>query len=379
MSRIVALHWGRIEAPLRVPFKTSVRQVSTLVDFPVIIEANDGRQGLGSAPPTAKVTGHTEGAILGAYAEIAAALIGRDADDLAENLRALSHSIVANSSAKAAVDGALHDLWAKGLGVPLWKALGGSGGSVETNVTISVNAPDVMAKDSLDAIGRGFRTLKTKVGLDPEVDLQRLTAIRQAVGKDVTLRIDANQGWNARQALRMLDAMQEKDLDIELVEQPVPAWDLKGLAEVARQSPVPVVADESCWTADQARRLMDDSPVWPNIKLMKCGGLAEAKRIVALAEIYGREVMLGSMLEGKISVSVAVALALCRGVATRLDLDGPALVVKDDVVGGPEFNGPKISAWEGPGLGLAGVTNFQLLGGSGVGNFDASRFIVREG
>lgn len=379
MARLVGMVWGLTSAPLRVPFKTAVRTVETLRDVVAVLLTDDGRLGWGSAPATAKVTGTTEGSLCGAYAELEPVFRGADPDDLMENLRILSRAIPGNESAKAALDCALHDLWSQGMGVPLWRALGGQGGAVETDLTISVNEPAQMARDAASAVERGFSVLKTKVGLDPVVDLDRLKAVRQAAGPKVKIRIDANQGWTVRQALVMLEEMERLDLGIELVEQPVPARDRAGLAEVARRSPVPVVADESCWSAADALELMEQSPLWPNIKLMKCGGLGEARKIVALAELFDREVMVGSMLEGKICCAAAVVLTLGRGVCTRIDLDGPALLADDPVFGGPVFDGPVIQAWNEPGLGMRGLKNFELWGGTPGLSFDPRSLLCQEG
>ena len=137
---------------------------------------------------------------------------------------------------------------------------------------------------------RGYDCLKVKVGIDPELDVARLAAVRQAVGRDIKLRIDANQAWNAKQAVRILNQMQEKGLDIEFVEQPVPAADLEGMQYVTRHADVPVLADESVFSPADALRIMQTGAAdLVNIKLMKCGGITNALRIAAAAEVYGVE------------------------------------------------------------------------------------------
>ena len=155
-----------------------------------------------------------------------------------------------------------------------------------------------MARDARTAIQRGYDCLKVKVGIDPELDVARLAAVREAVGKDVKLRIDANQAWNAKQAVRILDQMQEKGLDIEFVEQPVPAADLEGMQYVTRHASVPVLADESVFSPADALRIMQTGAAdFVNIKLMKCGGITNALRIASAAEVYGVECMIGCMLD----------------------------------------------------------------------------------
>ena len=150
----------------------------------------------------------------------------------------MQKALVHNTSAKAAVDMALWDLLGQKYSAPVYRMLGGARSNIVTDITISVNPPEEMARDARTAIQRGYDCLKVKVGIDPELDVARLAAVREAVGKDVKLRIDANQAWNAKQAVRILDQMQEKGLDIEFVEQPVPAADLEGMQYVTRHASV---------------------------------------------------------------------------------------------------------------------------------------------
>ena len=157
-----------------------------------------------------------------------------------------------------------------------------------TDITISVNDPETMAKDALIAIGRGYDCLKMKVGVNPELDVARLAAVREAVGKDVVIRIDANQAWQPKEAVRILNRMQERGLDIELVEQPVKAHDYEGLKYVTERSFVPVLADEAVFSPEDAMTIMKmGAGDLINIKLMKCGGLYNALKIASAAEVYG--------------------------------------------------------------------------------------------
>ena len=225
----------------------------------------------------------------------------------------MQKALVHNTSAKAAVDMALWDLLGQKYSAPVYRMLGGARSNIVTDITISVNPPEEMARDARTAIQRGYDCLKVKVGIDPELDVARLAAVREAVGKDVKLRIDANQAWNAKQAVRILDQMQEKGLDIEFVEQPVPAADLEGMQYVTRHASVPVLADESVFSPADALRIMQTGAAdFVNIKLMKCGGITNALRIASAAEVYGVECMIGCMLEAKISVNAAVELACAK-------------------------------------------------------------------
>ena len=212
--------------------------------------------------------------------------------------------------------------------------LGGARSNIVTDITISVNPPEEMARDARTAIQRGYDCLKVKVGIDPELDVARLAAVREAVGKDVKLRIDANQAWNAKQAVRILDQMQEKGLDIEFVEQPVPAADLEGMQYVTRHASVPVLADESvfspadaCASCRPAQRLCEH-------QADEVRRHHQRLRIASAAEVYGVECMIGCMLEAKISVNAAVELACAKKIITKVDLDGPVLCSEDHILGG---------------------------------------------
>ena len=361
--KITEVKLGKISVPLRVPFKTALRSVSSVEDIVVEVHTDTGAVGYGEAPPTGAITGDTTGAILGALQDhIIKTVVGRDVDDFEELMLALNKCIVGNTRAKAAMDMALWDLYGQLYKIPVYKLLGGSRKEIITDITISVNDPDEMALDAVDAVRRGYDTLKIKVGAHPELDVARLTAVRQAIGSDTRIRIDANQGWEPKQAVRLLNQMQEKGLDIEFVEQPVKAHDIDGLKYVTERSYVPVLADESVFSPEDAVRIMQTRAAdLVNIKLMKCGGLYNALKIVSAAEVYGVECMIGCMLEAKISVNAAVHLACAKKIITKIDLDGPVLCSEDPILGGAVFDEQRITVSDEPGLGIKGVEKMTYL------------------
>ena len=361
--KITEVRLGTISVPLRVPFKTALRSVSSVEDIIVEIYTDTGHVGYGEAPPTGAITGDTTGAIIGALKDhIIKTIVGRDVDDFESLLQAVNKCIVKNTSAKAAVDMALYDLYGQLHKIPVYKMLGGGRKSIVTDITISVNDPEVMAKDTLDAVARGYDTIKVKVGVNPELDLARLLAVREAAGPDKKLRIDANQAWSPKQAVKLLNQMQERGLDIELVEQPVPAHDFEGLKFVTERSYVPVMADESVFSPEDALKIMQMGAAdLVNIKLMKCGGLYNALKIASAAELYGVECMIGCMLEAKISVNAAVHLACAKNIITKVDLDGPVLCSEDPIIGGCVFNEKDITVSDEPGLGIKGIEGLRYL------------------
>ena len=337
--KIVKIETEKVSIPLVTPFKTALRTVDSVNDIVVRITTDDGQSGFGEAPPTGVITGDTQGSILSAIQEfIAPALIGMEIENLDGIMRKLHGCILKNSSAKAAVDMAVYDLFAKSCKKPLYKVLGGGRKEIETDLTISVNDIDEMVSDSLRAVSQGFQILKIKVGKESRKDVERIQAIRQAVGTDIKLRIDANQGWSAKEAVRIIRTLEEMGIDMDLVEQPVNAHDFEGMKFVTSQVYTPILADESVFSSEDAIHIIRERAAdLINIKLMKTGGIYEALKICAIAESFGMECMIGCMLESKIAVSAAAHLAAGKGIITRADLDGPSLCREDPYIGGPVF------------------------------------------
>lgn len=361
--KITEVRLGHISVPLRVPFKTALRQVNSVEDVIVEVHTDTGAVGYGEAPPTGVITGDTTGAIIGALKDhIIKTVVGRGVDEFEDLMTALNDCILKNTSAKAAMDMALWDLYGQLYKIPVYKLMGGARKNIVTDITISVNDPEEMARDARNAIERGYDCLKVKVGANPALDVARLAAVRQAAGSDVLIRIDANQAWSPKQAVTLLNQMQEKGLDIEFVEQPVKAHDFEGLKYVTERSYVPVLADESVFSPEDAVKIMQMGAAdLVNIKLMKCGGLWNALKIASAAEVYGVECMIGCMLEAKASVNAAVHLACGKKIITKVDLDGPVLCSEDPVEGGAVFNEKDITVSDAPGLGVTGIRGITYL------------------
>lgn len=312
-----------VTAPLHTEFVTALRRTSDVETVVVTITDADGRTGRGEAPQTWRITGQSlAGATACIDGPIHDAVIGCDADDLNGCLDRVDDAVVGNSAAKAAMDVALHDLWARTRNLPLVEALGGTATSIATVVTLAAGDAEQLASAASQRVSEGFTTLKVKVGVDPAGDLARLAAIRQAVGPQVGIRVDANQGWSPKEAVRIIRGMEDSALDIELVEQPTPAHDLEGLAHVTGSVDTTILADESVHsvrdlTAVIATRAADAV----NVKLAKCGGLRAARTLMELARAHDIKTTVGSMMEGPIGVGAIAALAAARGVDITADLD----------------------------------------------------------
>ena len=358
--KIVSIETGEVNIPLCTPFKTSLRTVESVNDIVVRILTDQGAVGYGEAPPTAVITGDTKGSVLCAVRDfIAPSLIGMEIENLDGIMKKLNGCILKNTSAKAAVDMAVYDLFAQSCQKPLYRLLGGNRSQIETDLTISVNEIPEMVSDSLKAVADGFRILKIKAGKEAAKDIDRIREIRRAAGEKIKLRIDANQGWTPKEAVRIITALEDMGIEMDLVEQPVKAHDFEGMKFVTASVSTPILADESVFSCQDAIRLITERGAdLINIKLMKTGGIYNALKICAIAEEYGVECMIGCMLESKIAVSAAAHLAAAKGIITRADLDGPSLCREDPYEGGPVFEGSRITMNESGGLGITKVPGF---------------------
>ncbi|KYG59548.1 dipeptide epimerase [Planococcus maritimus] len=354
MSVVASVETYRIAVPLKKPFKTALRTVEAAEAVIVHLATQDGRSGFGEAPPTHVITGDTLDAIERAIQLMGAGLIGMDLRHREQLFDKLHKSLVGNTSAKAAVDMALYDLIAQQAGMPLTQFLGGYRKSIETDYTVSVNAPEEMAADAADYEQQGFTVLKVKVGIDQaENDFKRIQAIRARVGNKVTLRLDANQGWDPKSAVRIITRMEDAGFNIELIEQPVPANDIEGLKFVTDRTLTPIMADESVFSPIDARRVLElRAADLINIKLMKAGGIHQALKINALAETYGVPCMTGSMIESKLGLTAAAHFAASQPNVTRFDFDAPLMLKEDLLPGGIQYSGKAIHFSDEPGLGI---------------------------
>lgn len=352
--KITEVKVSLVEAPLITPFKTALRTVHSIQNVMVTIHTDEGQIGIGEAAPTHVITGETLGSLQYAIEQVIAPVIkGMDVAEIAVLCERIDRCLYQNTSAKAAVEMALYDLWAKKYQAPLYLLLGGYRKTLTTDITISVNDHAEMVSDSLTAVKRGFSILKVKVGKDPLGDVERVVKIREAVGPDVVLRVDANQGWTPKQAVAIIGQLEDKGVQIELVEQPVHYSDLAGMQFVTQHTQTPILADESVFSPKQAIEVIEKRAAdLINIKLMKTGGISKAQQIANIAQASGVQCMIGCMLETKISVSAAAHFAAANQIVTMVDLDGPSLCVEDPIEGGPIFEGESIQMIERAGLGF---------------------------
>lgn len=322
-ARIERLEVTRHEEPLAEPFVTALRRVTTLEVVEVRLLLDEGTVGRARVAPTPPITGETaasiEAALLG---PLASAVVGRDVGATEALWRATGGAIAGNSTAKCALDLALHDAIATRRGCTLPVLLGATATGVRTDVTVSLDEPAAMGDAACRRVGEGFTVLKLKVGTGPVDDVRRVRAVAEAVEGRAQLRLDANQAWTWRQAQAVLSALARHGIELELVEQPVAAADLRALAAVRGASPWPVLADEAVHGPADVLRIAElGAADAVNVKLAKCGGLRAAADVVAVARAAGLGVVVGCMLEPPATVAAAVALAAAVAPEVVHDLD----------------------------------------------------------
>lgn len=279
-------------------------------------------------------------------------VVGRDADDIESILQSLDRRLRGAPQAKAAIDCALHDIMARSLGVPLYRLFGGrSRDRVPLLRILAIKTPAEMALQAQKLVDQGYRYLKIKVHGDVAEDVERVRAIRQQVGQDIHLTIDANQAYCAKDAIRALNRM--ADYNIDLAEQPVPAGDFEGLALVTRTVPITIEADEAAGSLDEIYRLATQRVVDAvSLKIPKLGGLRNTMTAARICEQAGIAYRFGAAVGSRLLAAQGLHLACAlNGVTYACELAEFARLLDD------EFSGLEVENGE---LALPGGT------GSGV-------------
>lgn len=322
-ASVTAVTCTRGSRPLRAPFRTALRETAILEFVTVELAWSDGSVTSAAVSPVTPVTGETPASVKAVVeGPLAEAVTGVPLGRHEEMFRRLRDGVPGNTTAKCALDLALHEA--------LWLALGGAELSlgvearpVKSDITVSLGPPEEMASEAVEKAGEGWQTLKLKLGAgDADEEARRVLSVAERVGPDVVLRLDANQAWPAGVALDVLDRLERAGVRPELLEQPVKASDLTGMALVARNSPIPVLADESVHSAADVVRVAEAGAAQlVNIKLAKCGGLRAARDFAATAGACGLGVIVGCMLEPPSTVAAAALLALTLPDTLAHDLD----------------------------------------------------------
>jgi len=335
----------------KVVFHVALPAVPTSEGLLLRLRTEEGVVGWGEASPYSPVTSETPQSDMTMASSLAALIRNRDAFSIAKTVADMDALSPFNTSIKAAFEIALWDICGKIAGQPVCCLLGKFRESFETDKTVFIDTPQAMAETAREYVRDGFRVVKVKVGESPEKDVERLRAVREAVGNDIGIRIDANQGWSPTDAVRSLRALEK--YQIQDCEQPTPYWDWQGLKYVRDHSPIPVMADESVHSphdAIEAARLEACDMI--NIKLMKSGGILNATRIAHIADAAGMSCMLGCMAETSLGLTAAAHVVASQGNIVYADLDSSLFVVNNPIAGGMKIDKGTVYLGPEPGLGL---------------------------
>lgn len=306
--------------------------------------------GVGECSAFPMIVGETQNTCIAVAQDFAKIWIGKDPLKIEERLAELNLFIAKNATIKSAFDMALYDLAAKKEGIPLYQFLGGKPREIVTDITIGISSPEEMAEKALRLHDAGAVALKVKLGKKPQDDIARIKAIRQAVGFDIPIRIDANQGWSFEEAVEALKGLEA--LKIQFCEQPMRTYNDHLLPQLRSETIVPIMADESVYDHHDAERLCrTDSCDYINIKFSKSSGIAESLKIQAVASEYGIPCMIGGMLESRLALAAKTHFAYAANNVKFFDLDTCMVGhLKDPVIGGIQYDGYAIKITEGPGI-----------------------------
>lgn len=336
---------------LTEPFTISLGTIYSSNAVLIRILTDSGIVGIGESCPFQPITGETQQTNIDVAQNIREMLKGKDPLAIESANKLFGAFLHSNPGIVAAFDMALYDILGKVAGLPVFRLLGGDKNTFETDLTTGIDTPENMVKSVKASIAAGFKTLKIKVGQDPDMDVARLQAIRDAIGYDYPIRIDANQGYTVPQAIYVLRHMEK--FKIEFCEQPLVFSDFDGMRQVREESPIAIAADESLFFPTDAIKLIKAGACdYFNIKLMKAGGITNSLKISIIAEAANMRCMLGCMLETRIGLTAAAHVIGAQKNIIFADLDSYLSLAVDPTVGGIKIQGGMVTLPEKPGLGV---------------------------
>lgn len=347
----------RFSIPM-VPFTIATGTMDHAQNIFIRIYTDAGFYGVGEASAFPMIVGETQDTMLVLAKDFAKLWKGKNPLEIDQRLTELNNFIAGNTTCKSAFDMALYDIAAKNAKQPLYQFLGGKPRSAISDMTIGINTPEQMATEALNFKQKGAQILKVKLGKNVDDDIERIKQIRKAVGNEVMIRIDANQGWNFEQALTALKKLAA--YEIEFCEQPMRTWYDDLLPELVRLSPIKIMADESCYNHHDARKLIKAKSCDAiNIKFSKSGGINEGLKIYHEAEMNGIPCMIGGMLETRIAASAKLHFAYACPQIKYFDLDTSLLGhLVDPTVGGLIYNKFELSLPDTIGIGADADEDF---------------------
>lgn len=335
------------------PYTIAFKTVDEVRNAFVEITLDNGVTGIGSGNPSEYVVGENLNQTLEALQEKNLDfLVGRDIRDFYQLTFEVQQKFPKNPAARAALDIALHDVFTKFLGVPLVKFLGQKIKTMPTSNTIGIKSVEDTLKEAAEYIRNGFKVLKVKLGKDISEDIERLVKLREKFGNSVVIRIDANQGYSVDQTIEFYK--KTTHLNIELIEQPLPAKAVKEMKALPDEIKLKIAADESLISPKDALELVKPpraSAIF-NIKLMKCGGVSQGLKIADIALQEGVDLFWGCNDESIVSITAALHAAFSCTNTKYIDLDGSLDLGRDEVTGGFILKDGYMYCSDKPGLGL---------------------------
>jgi len=332
--RITQVELYKLFIPLKEPFIISLGPVYNAENVLVVIRTSQGITGYGECSPFMSINGESAdtGMVVGRY--FAKVLIDKNPLLIEDHIAAMDKIIYGNSSIKSAFDIALYDIASQQAASPLYKFLGGKKNkTIITDYTVSIDEPGKMAADAVKIKNEGYPAIKIKLGKNGETDVLRIKAIREAVGDEIPLRIDANQGWDIEEAITTLKSLAQ--FNIQHCEEPIPRWAFMQLSRIRKESPIPIMSDESCGDEHDAERLIQLGACdYMNIKLGKSGGIFKALKMVKLAEAANIHLQVGAFMESRLAMTAFAHFSLCSPAIVHYDFDTALMFSENPVSGG---------------------------------------------
>ena len=333
------------------PFSIATGTMDYAQNVFIRVHTDNGLYGVGECSAFPMIVGETQETCLAMAKEFAKLWKDKNPLLIEERMDELHKFTAHNFTIKSAFDMALYDIAAKSADLPLYKFMNGSKREIETDITIGIGTIDEMVAQAKEFKASGARILKVKLGKNADDDIQRVIKIREAVGPDIILRIDANQGWVFEDAIKALTGMANQN--IQFCEQPMSAWYDDFLPALREISPIKIMADESCFNHHDARKLINENACdYINIKFSKSGGITESLKIYNTSKEAQMPCMIGGMLESRIALSAKLHFAYACADIKFYDLDTCMIGhLEDPCIGGVKYDGYFLDIDDAVGIG----------------------------
>ena len=355
-AAIAQIEYWPVDIPITDPFVVATGTRVVAENVFVRITLGDGTCGYGEAAPFPEVGGEDRETCLNALAHLAPSLIGQSVHDYRELAARMTQTTPMQPAARCALETALLDASCRNAKIPMWQLWGGADVRPrDTDITIPIATQEQTVSLARGWYERGFRLFKMKVGKDVDGDVRRLEALHRTL-PGISFIGDGNQGFSREECMAFAKGVQQFGAVMVLLEQPVVRDDLDSMAAIRRETGIPVAADESVRSLDDARRVVTQGAAdYINIKIMKTG-VIETHEIAAFTLASGLKLMIGGMLESRIAMGCSFSLVLGMKGFEILDLDTPLLLSTDPIQGGYRYKGPTLQPWTEAGLGLSAIS-----------------------